>query len=119
MLSIGKLTKVSVHLGPRSTYPNFDLVLDEKSADKQRYWCELEAEQVTRQKKKSNYFNSGVFVDFSSSSLSFNGSLSEHHGQCSVGGFDDHFQHEYQVNFYTDLGTQKENLVGYFEMMRK
>lgn len=117
MLSLGEFSNVTVHVGAKTAYPSFDISLKEKSLERQRYWCELEAWQnTTKQKRKSTYWSSGYFVDFSSS---LNGTSSEHHGRCTVDGFTDHFEKEYQIRFYTDLGTQTENLVGYFLMMRK
>lgn len=121
---------MSAHLGARSSYPNFDLVITERegiyhgdgSGFRQRFWCELLVQSTDRY--ESPHWPHPPFLEFRTSSIptsTTSSFLYEKHGRCTVIDFPQNSAVEYEVRFYSNFGEQRadDNLLGYYLIRRK
>ncbi|KAH9399759.1 hypothetical protein TYRP_017751 [Tyrophagus putrescentiae] len=111
-----EFTNVSAHLGARKSFPIFDLVVRERGDRKLSYWCQLLSVDLTLQKnnfslESAHWKPAGPFVDFNS-----NITGSERRGRCSIYDLSNFSDREYQVLFFSDLGTKTgaDNMLGYY-----
>lgn len=109
--------RVATHLGARSSFPNFDLIITEKANFNQSYWCSL-LDSSNQTWESPHWTSVPPFVDFTST---FCSSSKEEQATCFVDQFTSHSTVEYRVNFYSDLGLKKEEnqLFAYYIIRRK
>lgn len=119
ILSLEEYDNVFISSGARSTYPTYDLVITEKAArSNQSYWCEVFTSEFNSE--SAHWTPSAPFVQFTSISKLLNGTLSEKRGKCLVEEFLQHSSLEYQVKFYSNIGSKKDdNLIAYYSLKRK
>lgn len=93
----------------------------EKTDRKLNYWCKLSL--IDRKNKKhtsvaesKHWTSAKPVVDFTTSFAN-----NEHHGKCSISGFSNENDREYQVLFFSDLekNFEQKTLLGYFWVKRE
>ncbi|KAH9401789.1 hypothetical protein TYRP_017195 [Tyrophagus putrescentiae] len=105
----GEFEQVTVGVGAQTTFPTFELEVEEKVDAKKSYWCELVADWTPIKRTSSKWSYDDPILDFTTVSAGV-----DHRGRCSVSNFAHHHKTAYQIQFYSDLGPGTKNLLGYF-----
>ncbi len=118
-LSIGEdYKKFNAHLGAKSEFPTFELVITENINATLNYWCQLQVQGPTSETFKSAAWKpSGLYLSFTSANTE--PKTKSHIGRCTIHGFEKHTSVDYDVSFYTDLGDQSNRFLGSFAVRGK
>ena len=92
----------------KTVFPSYDLKIQENGDPRLNYWCKLIAVDLIAQKEVGiesvHWKPVGPFVTFSASVAD-----GKHKGNCFVEQFTNVSHREFQIMFYSDLGSKTEN----------